>query len=173
MRLREFSAEFLAHRHPIRRRLVVQQCRRINVWDFVNARLFPGTYVNLPRVRIVTRKAGCLTRRYIECPRCRRPVEYLFLPSGAKGWACRVCHDLAYASERYGRKNLLRRILPPRRDWSRILRYRPVFPDPEWWPEMPRLGKNPFRNNKLLVNWLLKQRADYERLPAWMRSTAA
>jgi hypothetical protein len=37
-------------------------------------------------------------RVWFACPVCRKPVGKLYLPPGGKGFACRDCHGLTYAS---------------------------------------------------------------------------
>ena len=37
-------------------------------------------------------------RYYFRCPSCGRHCGKLYLPDGARWWACRTCHDLTYHS---------------------------------------------------------------------------
>ena len=171
------NASFLAHRWPKRHKWTVQQCKPLSVGDFLIG------YRGLPKVEAVERRAGCLKRTYLKCPRCGQLCQHLYLTPPARtlagtelptgGWGCRKCHSLVYASQRYGRKHLLRRILAPRRRLSRILRS-PVLPEPEWWPDIPLTrGRGPFRNFKVVTDALTKYTVDRERLPWWMRDSAA
>lgn len=45
-------------------------------------------------------------RWWIVCPRCGRRCDKLYLPPGARRFACRVCHDLAYRSSQEHNKTL-------------------------------------------------------------------
>lgn len=167
------NASFLAHRWPKRHRWTLQECKPLSVGDF-----FIG-YRGLPKVKVVERRAGCLKRTYLKCPKCGNLCQHLYLPPPARtlagtevptgGWACRRCHGLIYASQRYGRKHLLRRILPPRRRLSRVLRSS-VFPEPDWWPDVSRVGgRDPFRRSKAIADAIAQYTADRERLPRWLK----
>jgi hypothetical protein len=164
---------FLAHRWPKRHRWTIQECKPLSVADFVQART-GMIRARLPDVRIVEQAAGCVRRSYVVCPKCRNLCQHLYLPPETRrSWACRKCHNIIYASQRYGRKHLLRRILPPRARLNRIIR-NPVFPNPEWWPDIPSTrGRNPFRNFKALTDAVAKYAADRQRLPWWKRSRGA
>jgi hypothetical protein len=171
------NVSFLAHCWPKVHRYTIQECKPLSVGDFLIG------YRGLPKVKVVERRAGCLRRTYLKCPLCGQLRQYLYLPPPARtlagtevptgGWACRKCHGLIYASQRYGQTHLLRRILPPRTRLSRI-RHSSVFPDPEWWPDISRTcDGNPFRNFKVLTDALAKYAADRQRLPWWKRSCGA
>src|SRR5215469_15948824 len=108
------NVRFLSHRWTKLHRYVVQECMPLSVADIVNARRLPAHYrKDLPEVKLVRERTGCTRRTYITCPVCERLCEHLYLPPNIQNeWACRQCHNLVYGSQRYGRKHLLRRILP-------------------------------------------------------------
>lgn len=183
------NASFLAHRWPKRHRWTIQECKPLSVGDFLIG------YRGLPKVKVVERRAGCLRRTYLKCPRCGQLCQHLYLPPPARtlagtelptgGWACRRCHGLIYASQRYGRKHLLRRIPPPRRRLSIRLRGGgpfltlsdgSKFPLPEWWPTISsRRRRSGIRGVRFSSLWyaLPQVLEDFERLPWWKRDRGA
>jgi len=172
---------FLKHRWPKKHRYVVQQCRAINAHDFLNARagLYPPERKKiLPRgMKIVVRRAGCVKKHYIQCPKCSRLCENLFLPppeARPREWACRKCNSLVYASQRFGRgkRNILSRILAPRKSTSRILhpeRYE-LSVYPEWYPTNRREEEKYIRAK--LASYFRPDLDPDRKLPCWLRSTA-
>ncbi len=61
--------------------------------------------VNLTYGRQAQRLSFVCAQRWLWlCPRCDSRVAILYLPDEAQGWACRVCHNLTYASTQARRK---------------------------------------------------------------------
>jgi hypothetical protein len=171
---------FLKQRWPKKHKYVVQQCRAVNAHDLLNAKagIYPPEWKEmLPSgVKLVVRRAGCVKRHYIQCPKCLRPCENLFLPppeARPREWACRRCNSLVYASQRCGRgkRNILSRIDSPRKTTSRILhpdRYEcSVYP--EWYPTDRREEWK-----YIQAKWASYFRPELDpdrKLPYWLRST--
>ena len=66
----------------------------------------PGEHLNYPVFLETTQPQLGGLRWWFQCPLCRRRVQKLFLPRGARRFACRHCHQLSYASRNespYGR----------------------------------------------------------------------
>ncbi len=70
-----------------------------------------------PWLTLVPRMGGPFRRWWFLCPRCQRRCEALYVPPGTQreDWRCRICHDLIYASQRYGQRHPLRKKLTPRK----------------------------------------------------------
>lgn len=62
------------------------------------------------------RDAGRIRRWWIQCPKCNSRRETLFRAPGAPdySWQCRLCTGLVYASQRYGPRQPLVKVLTPR-----------------------------------------------------------
>lgn len=95
-------------------------------------------FVKQPRdLRVVRRLSGATWRWYLLCQNCNRRCEHLYLLPGESGyrednspraphrgdWCCRICLNLNYASQHYGRRRALADPLPPRRAVSCRGRY--------------------------------------------------
>src|SRR5262245_5540499 len=77
-------------------------------------------------VRLVRVRTGVVEWSMFACPQCGRPRMSLYVPPDlrADAWACRRCHGLVYAGQRYkSRRHPLRRVLLPR---TRKIRQRAV-----------------------------------------------
>ena len=114
------NSAFLERKWPRKHRHTLQECLAINPADYLVGR------EGLPDVEIERLRSGATWRRYLVCPRCERLCGYLFLPppephsESVPEWACRECHGLVYASQRFGRRHPLRLMGPPRTRSKRI-----------------------------------------------------
>ncbi len=108
-----------------RHAFVVEQCRAINVRDVFSPidTQERASVLSSPRVadlELVSTDAGCVRRWWFRCPTCSRRRESLFVPPIAvDDWRCRICWDLIYASQRYGRRHPIRRVLTYRKQLTR------------------------------------------------------
>ena len=88
-------------------------------------------------------RSGATWRTYLVCPKCEQLCERLFLPppdpysETEPEWACRECHGLVYASQRYGRRHPIRLMGAPRTLRKRIL----STLTPIWYDDSPRGSK--------------------------------
>jgi hypothetical protein len=114
---------FLEQKWKKRHHWTVEECLAINAYDVI------ACIRGLPKLPIIEQRAGACVRKYLECPRCECVAQHLFLPpptacercEANRDWACRECHELVYASQRYGRRHPLRIMGPPRKRAARTL----------------------------------------------------
>lgn len=144
---------FLVQKWQKRHRYTVEACIAINAADYATRRMGDSVIVGsvrvcLPDVTIEKLRSGATWRSYLVCPRCERLCGYLFLPpperhcESAPEWACRACHCLVYASQRYGRRHPLRAMGPPRGRAKRTTEQRlPSWYDESRMLERARRGK--------------------------------
>jgi hypothetical protein len=121
------SPAFISHQFAKRNsKWVVEQCDAIRAADLPRRDGQP--YLPHPETPIHAVKSGACVRWYFECPGCDKLVETLYrLPAddvepldcrsaiGRLGYACRSCHRLVYASQRYGKNHPLRQVLTSRK----------------------------------------------------------
>ena len=100
-------------RTPRRRRLAVEECRRLEAVAVLRRFVTPTAGVNTYVVRVTRRngKPGLRLqlrrtttpigghRWWIVCPACRGQFAHLYLPPGSSALACRLCWTLAYRSQ--------------------------------------------------------------------------
>ncbi len=114
------NCAFLQQKWQKRHQYTVQECLTVNPADYLAGRK------GLPDVDIEKLRSGATWRSYLVCPRCERLCGYLFRPppdahsEAEPEWACRECHGLVYASQRYGRRHPLRLMGPPRARAKRL-----------------------------------------------------
>lgn len=113
------------HRWPKRHAYVVEQCRVVNVRDVLSPidTEERATLLSSPRVRdliLIATDTGPIRRWWFRCPTCARLRESLFVPPNVveDDWRCRACWQLVYASQRYGPRHPLRRVLTSRKRLS-------------------------------------------------------
>jgi hypothetical protein len=118
---------FISHQFSKRNsKWVVEECSAIRAADLPRRDGRP--YVAYPETPIYPVKSGACIRWYFECPGCDKLVETLYRPPGDNvepvdcrtaigrlGYACRSCHRLVYASQRYGKNHPLRQVLTSRK----------------------------------------------------------
>src|SRR5438128_2671402 len=126
------SAAFLLRRWPKRHDHLVEECvaarQALHVGDVLpHLTGWHGHVIRSwnpptrPYLTLVPRMAGPFRRWWFLCPRCRRRCEALYAMPGAsrEDWQCRLCHRLIYASQRYGFRHPLRRVLTHRKRTTR------------------------------------------------------
>jgi len=107
----------------------VEECASIHVTQILPY-LDEGTFTHgsawifpeLPTtIRLVAQHSGVCRRWYFACVGCGRRCENLYRPDKAAplNWRCRLCHDLIYASQRFGFRHPLRRKLTERKRRTR------------------------------------------------------
>jgi hypothetical protein len=111
------SEAFIAHKWPQRNsQYVIEQCDVRRISDLPRFRIEGSTatvpFSSAPKVVKIARGHG-YSWAFL-CPNCSRRVEALYRPPDWE-WACRWCHKLVYASQRYGRKNPIRQVQSPRK----------------------------------------------------------
>jgi hypothetical protein len=128
------NSAFLEQQWRKRHHWTVEECLTVNVYDLarpdVEQAVRERASVPLPQLELTTVRCGAVWRAFIVCPRCESAVQFLFLPpptscqrcEASRDWACRGCHGLVYASQRYARRHPLRQLAgPPRFRLKRIL----------------------------------------------------
>lgn len=77
-----------------------------------------------PRLKLLASDRGVARSWLFECPSCHRRCESLFIPPNVAhdGWRCRLCcgSGLIYASQRYGYRHPLRKVLTHRKRVTRL-----------------------------------------------------
>ena len=112
---------------------VVEECFVVNVYDAADPAalrlVVERTGVPLPPLTLTRRRCGAVMRTFVVCPVCARECEYVVLPPcrgcyhcrAAQRWACRVCNNATWASQRYENpRDPLRQARPPRFRKGRI-----------------------------------------------------
>ena len=124
------SAALERYKWPKLHERVVEECRSLDVSDvltldaFHRARLRSWSPPTHPWLLLVSRWGGPFRRWWFECPECGRRCETLYRPPGPlhEDWGCRMCWDLIYASQRYGRRHPERQVLTRRKRVTRAKR---------------------------------------------------
>jgi hypothetical protein len=117
---------FLVYRWPRVHDLLVEECLPLMVSDIIAGLPYPARR-HLERWRsptygltLVARQAGRARRWSVLCPACLSRRHALYRPPDHRDapWRCRACLDgvgAIYASQRFGRRHPLRRLLTPRK----------------------------------------------------------
>jgi len=103
---------------------LIEECRFLHISEVVGyltveieRELCAWSPPNYPWLRIVPGRGGPYIKWWFECPSCRRRCENLYVPPNWEPMdlRCRTCHGLIYASQRYGFRHPLRKVLTPRK----------------------------------------------------------
>ena len=104
-------------RHCWSNRQIIEDCKTYsaidpNTKDKLRGSL-PGTCFDLSLIEngVLVNKQELYIRRsqvfrkpwyryWLSCPKCHRTVLKLYWPTGANYYACRICHDLTYRSQK-------------------------------------------------------------------------
>jgi len=132
-----YNLAFEQRKWPKKHAYLVEQFEPLNVRDvlghittFHAQNRLPWNPPGLPHLTVVPRTRQPV-RWYFLCPACNRKCEDLYPPylGATKDLKCRICSNLIYASQRYGTRHPLRKILTPRKritEQKRIARYEKV-----------------------------------------------
>jgi len=155
---------FIEQKWRKRHRYTVEECLAINPADYLAGRQ------GLPDAEIERLRSGATWRSYLVCPRCERLCRNLFLPppdpsssavpwTERKGeWACRECHGLVYACQRYGRRHPLCLMGAPSKRLKGIV----GGMLPSWYDDrLPRRKRRRLRGVDLSAFDRLNQRFEY------------
>lgn len=119
---------FDLHKWPKKHEYVIEECECLNVRDVLmhlpayNAQnLIPWDAPGIPYLRLVPGRGGIFIKWWLQCLSCGSKCENLFIPPDGRfnDWRCRGCHSLVYASQRYGKRHELRKVLTPRKRIAR------------------------------------------------------
>jgi hypothetical protein len=116
------TAGFLRQQRPKWHQFVIEECDVLHVSGvlrsvdpFELATRWEWTLRGPLPLRLVARLGGPFKRWWIECLSCGRRRDAVYLPPDATSWACRTCHQLVYATQRYGFRHPLRKVLTHRK----------------------------------------------------------
>ena len=122
------SAVFLSQQWPMRHEHLVEECVAAGGVLHVNdvlplltgwhraviSRWSPPTY---PHLTLVAQMGGPFRRWWLVCPGCKGRCDALYTPPNVshEDWRCRRCQGFIYASQRYGFRHPLRKVLTHRK----------------------------------------------------------
>jgi len=128
---------FEIRKWPKRHEYVIEECTALHVGEILghlpfynDQNLIPWSPPNNLRLRVVPGRGGIFVKWWFQCQGCGRKCENLYVPPdwNLGDWRCRTCHSLIYASQRYGHRHPLRKVMTHRKEVGlrkEIMRGRP------------------------------------------------
>jgi len=128
LNFRNTNSSFEGNRWPKKHQFCVEECNFLNINDVLGHlnilhQQYPSAdfLSEYPWLTIVKGRGGFCEKYWFQCPICSCPCENLYREpdSVPEDWGCRKCHNLIYASQRFGPRNSLRQVLTPRKKRTR------------------------------------------------------